>query len=229
MDCRELRETISAFVDGETTPGESAQVREHLVSCPRCRVLEARMRALGDGILQLHAELPKCSREAVFARLEAKGAIPPKNNASTWSWRWAAVPLAVAAAFGLFLLASRESVRVRTAPGPKAARVETPASGPQVPDPGRGGHPPRTDGTPHPGTPSAPRDVPGVAPHKTAQPSVPSPALTPDEKEMVALLDVLSDPVLFEAGEDAEDLDLLDMPGHNGREQEAPLHKRGGA
>jgi len=35
--CRELRPLLSAFCDGEASPGEAATVREHLRACARCR------------------------------------------------------------------------------------------------------------------------------------------------------------------------------------------------
>ena len=49
MGCRDIRETISACVDGEASPEAAALVREHLASCERCRVLERQMRAVGAG------------------------------------------------------------------------------------------------------------------------------------------------------------------------------------
>jgi len=50
MGCRDIRETISAWVDGEASPEEAASVREHLASCDRCRVLERLMRAVEEKI-----------------------------------------------------------------------------------------------------------------------------------------------------------------------------------
>ncbi len=35
--CRELRPLLSAFCDGEASPGDAATVREHLRACARCR------------------------------------------------------------------------------------------------------------------------------------------------------------------------------------------------
>ncbi len=228
MDCRDLRETISAFVDGEATPEESSLAAEHLASCAGCRTIEARMRSLEEGLRRVHTEPEKGFRESLFARLEAEGAIPPKKKISRRPWRPAAVALAAAAAIGLFFLVSRESVRVRTAPGPSTARVETPPSGRPDPKPAGGAPPVPMEPLLSPGTPTAMRDIPESAP-PVAAPSASSPALSPDEMEMIALLDVLSGPVSFEAGEDAEALDLLDAFGGNGGSGKFPSGGRSGA
>jgi len=111
MSCRDIRETISACVDGEASPGEAASVREHLASCERCRTLERQMRALGAGVRQVRGRVPDRFREEVFARLESEGALPKRRKLFPTAWRWAAVPLAAAAGLGLFLLTSQEAVR----------------------------------------------------------------------------------------------------------------------
>jgi len=130
MDCRDIRESISACVDGEASPGEMASVREHLASCERCRVLERQMRAVGAGVRQVRRPVPDRFREEVFARLESEGALPKRKKVFPAAWRWAAVPLAAAAGLGLFLLTSREAVRGPAKPGPATARVGTSAPAP---------------------------------------------------------------------------------------------------
>ena len=130
MDCRDIREPISACVDGEASPGEMASVREHLASCERCRVLERQMRAVGAGVRQVRRPVPDRFREEVFARLESEGVLPKRKKVFPAAWRWAAVPLAAAAGLGLFLLTSREAVRGPESPGPATARVGTSAPAP---------------------------------------------------------------------------------------------------
>jgi len=130
MDCRDIRESISACVDGEASPGEMASVREHLASCERCRVLERQMRAVGAGVRQVRRPVPDRFREEVFARLESEGVLPKRKKVFPAAWRWAAVPLAAAAGLGLFLLTSREAVRGPAPPGPATARVGTSAPAP---------------------------------------------------------------------------------------------------
>jgi len=163
MGCGDIRETISAWVDGEASPEEAARVREHLSSCEPCRVLERQMRAVGTGVLQIRGKVPDRFREAVFARLEAEGALPPGKKAYPLSWRWATVPLAAAAALGFFLLTSRETVL--------------------------------------PPVPVSPVPSQGTAA-----------ALTSEDREMIALLDVLDDPAALDADGEAEGMEML-APG----------------
>src|SRR5512141_2310515 len=185
MDCRDIRGTISACVDGEALPEEAASVREHLASCERCRVLERQMRALGAGVRQVRGRVPDRFREEVFARLESEGAFPPRKKMFPVSWRWAAVPLAAAAGLGLFLLPSRAAPR-----GPAPARVES--SGPYAPAP-------RGD----------------------------APALSAEDREMLALLDILEDPDDLDANDEAEGMDLL-SPGGSVDAPNPPRGKRSG-
>jgi len=173
MRCGDIRETISAWVDGEASPEEDARVREHLSSCEPCRVLERQMRAVGAGVLQVRGKTPDRFREAVFARLEAEGVLPPGKKAFPLSWRWATVPLAAAAALGFFLLTSRETVRAPVPQGSVTALVGTSSPAP---------------------------------PQGTAA------ALTSEDREMIALLDVLEDPAALDADVEAEGIELL-APG----------------
>ncbi len=190
MDCRDIRETISACVDGEASPEEAASVRGHLASCERCRALERQMRALGAGVRQIRERVPDRFRQEVFARLESEGALPPRKRKFAVSWRWAAVPLAAAAGLGLFLLTSREALRGPAPPGP-AARVET--SGPYAPS---------SQGN--------------------------APTLSAEDREVVALLDILEDPDGLDANDEAEGMDLL-VPGGSADAPNPPRGGRGGA
>jgi hypothetical protein len=187
MGCRDIRESISACVDGEASPWEAAAVREHLASCERCRVLERQMRAVGAGVRQVRGPVPDRFREEVFARLESEGALPKRKKVVPTAWRRVAVPLAAAAGLGLFLLTSREAVRGPVPPGPATARVDT--SAPPAPSPQGNGS-----------------------------------ALSTEDREMLAMLDLLEDPEAFDANDDAEGMDLL-APGDSA---DSPNPPRGG-
>ena len=179
MGCRDIRETISACVDGEASPEEAASVREHLASCERCGVLERQMRAVGAGIRQVRGSVPDRFREEVFARLESEGALPKRKKVFPAAWRWAAVPLAAAAALGFFFLTPGDGIRVRATLPTTTARMESPGS-------------------------SAP--------------------LTTEDREMIALLDLLEDPADLDADDDAEGMELL-VPGDS---SVSPNPARGG-
>ena len=193
MDCRDIRETISACVDGEASPGEAASVREHLAACERCRVLERQMRAVGAGVRQVRGKVPDRFREEVFARLESEGVLPKRKKAFPTAWRWAAVPLAAAAGLGLFLLTSRDADRAPVPQGPVTSRVE--ATAPVGPVPGS-----------------------PVSPQGSAT------KISTEDREMLALLDILEDPAAFDANGDAEGMDLL-APGDSA---DSPNLLRGG-
>ncbi|MGZ8461048.1 MAG: anti-sigma factor family protein [Candidatus Deferrimicrobiaceae bacterium] len=221
MACRDIRETISACVDGEASPEEAASVREHLAACERCRVLERQMRAVGAGVRQVRGRVPDGFREAVFAHLDAEGALPPRKKVLPVSWRWAAVPLAAAAALGFFLLTSREAVRGPVPQGPVTSRVETSASRSSSPvssaPDSAGSHP----AAPVPRQAAIPA-VPAVSPQGGAV------ALSGEDREMLALLDILEDPAAFDANGDAEGMDLL-APGSSTDSPNSPRGGRSGA
>jgi hypothetical protein len=191
MGCRDIFETISAFVDGEASPEEAARVREHLASCERCRVLERQMHAVGAGVRQVRGSVPDRFREAVFARLDAEGALPKRKKVFPTAWRWMAVPLAAAAALGFFLLTSRDAVRGPDSPGPATSRIETSAP----PDPSPQGN---------------------------------AVALSTEDREMLALLDILEDPADLDANDDAEGMELL-APGDSADSPNRPRGGRSGA
>ncbi len=187
MGCRDIRESISAFVDGEASPGEAAAVRDHIASCERCRGLERQMRAVGAGVRQVRGPVPDRFREKVFARLDSEGALPKRKKVFHATWRWAAVPLAAAAGLGLFVLTSREAVRGPAPPAPATARVGTSAL--RAPSP-RG----NVD------------------------------SLSTEDREMLAMLDLLEDPAAFDSNDDADGMYLL-APGDSA---DSPSPPRGG-
>ena len=190
MGCRDIRESISACVDGEASPEEAAAVREHLASCERCRVLERQMRAVGAGVRQVWGPVPDRFREEVFARLESEGVLPKRKKVVSAAWRWVAVPLAAAAGLGLFLLTSREGIREPVPSGPATARVGI--SAPHAPSPEGNGS-----------------------------------ALSAEDREMLAMLDLLEDLDAFDANDDAEGMDLL-APGDSADSPNPPRGRRSG-
>ncbi len=150
MECRQIREIISAYVDGEALPEEARRVEEHIGECAECRTAEKRMRALGVAVARTEGAVPPDFRENLFARLETEELLPKRRSIFVYSLRWVAVPLAAAAALALFVLSSREPVRDLS---PTAMR------------------PPQVSSTGEP--------------------------LSPEDREIVANLEILEDPDLF--------------------------------
>ena len=161
MECRQIREIISAYVDGEALPEEARRVEEHLGECAGCREDEKRMRALGVAVARTEAAVPPDFRENLFARLEKEDLLPKRRSIFVYSVRWAAVPLAAAAALALFLLSSREPVRDLSPTALRAPRVSN--TGEQ---------------------------------------------LSPEDREIVANLEILEDPDLFNET-DIEEMDIF--------------------
>jgi RNA polymerase sigma factor (sigma-70 family) len=56
--CTEMNPLLSAFCDGETSPGESAAVREHLRACANCRATMRAYRAAPGAVAALAPALP---------------------------------------------------------------------------------------------------------------------------------------------------------------------------
>jgi hypothetical protein len=127
--------------------------------------------------------VPDRFREEVFARLESEGALPKRKKVLPTAWRWAAVPLAAAAALGFFLLIPGDGIRERATLPATTARMESPGS------------------------------------------SVP---LTAEDREMLALLDLLEDPADLDANDDAEGVELL-APGDSADPPNPPGRGRSGA
>jgi len=175
MECTEIREIISAYVDGEASPEEARRVEEHLGSCAECRSAEKRMRALGVAVTRTEGAVPHDFRENLFARMEAEDLLPKRRSIFVFSVRWAAVPLAAAAAMALYVISSREAPRElsSTAVGPPRVASEMPGPGTTSPA------------------------VPGKEERKT-QVVANGGKLSPEDREIVANLEILEDPDLFD-------------------------------
>jgi anti-sigma factor RsiW len=68
MSCERIQELLSAYLDGELSPAERAEVDAHLAACPECAGLLARLRTA----LQAFASFPEVELSpALSARLAA--------------------------------------------------------------------------------------------------------------------------------------------------------------
>ncbi len=88
MDCFEYQSLISAQLDGDISPAEVVEVKEHLNSCPRCAGLYADLRA----IVSEASELPLFEPEPhVWNRLRSQcvseGLIHDQPLTRAW-WSW---------------------------------------------------------------------------------------------------------------------------------------------
>ncbi|HJX73378.1 MAG TPA: zf-HC2 domain-containing protein [Candidatus Deferrimicrobiaceae bacterium] len=186
MACKEIRETISAYVDGEASPEEAREVREHLRGCAQCRSAEKRMRALEVGVSRTEGDVPPEFRDRLFARMEKEDLLPKRRSIFAFSVRWAAVPLAAAAALALYIMSSREIPREFSSPEVRPPQVARELTG-------------RENAPSLPGGPSsASRDAAGGKEEMRPQVAGAAGTLSPEDREIVANLEILEDPELFD-------------------------------
>ncbi len=206
MKCEEIKEILSCYADGEA-PGEERRVaEEHLASCAACRDLVRRMRVVGAGVGRSEAAVPPGFRDAVFARMEREGLLPGRRRLGAFPIRWLAIPAAAAAALALFVLMPRETGKV----GPTVStRPPTAATerAPQAPErlAGRAGEAGSAKGA------EEATRVARQAPEAVAPPAgAAAAALTPEDRDIVAHLEVLEDPAAFEEPSEVDELEIVE-------------------
>jgi len=204
MDCVEAKELLSAFLDGESSPEESRRVEEHLAACAGCRAVRQRMGALDSFLARSETPVSPGFRGELFSRLEAEDLLPRRRSLFWFSIRWA--PLAAVAALGLFLLISWEAPRVATNP------PESPKAVAQIPATSQGET--RVATNPPGETASAPTPaLPGRVGSESTAPGAAAVAareeLTPEEREIVAWLEILEDPDSFVEPDEVDETEIL--------------------
>jgi hypothetical protein len=110
-------ERLSAFLDGELSARERAEVEAHLARCASCAALVARMRAVEDAARSLSAEAPAGYFDGLPARVRSRiearrGRLP--------AWAWAAAAAVLLAAVTPLTLRELRSPQ-RTSPAAPAA------------------------------------------------------------------------------------------------------------
>ena len=103
MECRDVRDRLSPFLDDELDPVASREVSRHVESCPSCAAALERQRELGQKMrrdLEYH-RAPDLLRERVMRNLRS-----PRRRDDTPSrpvaqpWRWLSVAAGVVAVVG---------------------------------------------------------------------------------------------------------------------------------
>lgn len=197
MDCREAEELLSACLDGEATAEDSRRVEEHLAGCAGCKAVERRMRALDAAIARTETEVSSDFRERLFSRMEAEELLPKRRSLFVFSFRWAVLPLAAAAALGLFFLMPREAPRGPVTPAPRVAGVP-PEMAPSASAP----------------LPQSPTRAARETPAREGTSVVSREELAAEEREIVAYLEILEDPSFLE---DSGEIDEMEMFLPDGR------------
>jgi anti-sigma factor RsiW len=198
MKCTDLKEKISGYIDGEISPDEVRLVEGHLGACVDCRSMERRMRALGTGVEIMETSVPADFREKLFERLEKEELLPRRRSLFAFSLRWAAIPLAVAAAFAVFLLISPETVK----------EVGTPERLPGVAQDA----PRVAQGTPE-GAPITDSEATKASRPRNQQErelEVVAAGLSSEDREIVAHLDIFEDASAIDEQADDDVIDLFE-------------------
>ena len=149
MDCKEFRERLDAFVDGETAAASAEEAREHSQTCASCSKTEARLRRLRSSlkrVVKQHQPPPELEGDVLRAlRSRGQHAHSPVGRASVERGRggapvWRAkvsVPLPFVALLLLTLVAlagwlvfARDPAREEVSTG-RPAPFATPAPPPQ--------------------------------------------------------------------------------------------------
>ena len=101
MTCREIRQQLSAYLDGELSPEESRSVRAHVASCPACRAELESLRRTIEAVKDLPpVAAPHDLKQRILETVNAADS-PSVTHAGTRHWRrlW---PTAAAILLGVF-------------------------------------------------------------------------------------------------------------------------------
>jgi anti-sigma factor RsiW len=103
MDCRQCRDDLTAYLDGELNPADSAEVRSHLETCTSCAD-ELRSFQHAADFVESHKrelELSPGSWNLVRARISSSNSLPSSRFLVPNRWRFAFASLAIIATVAL--------------------------------------------------------------------------------------------------------------------------------
>lgn len=219
MECREIREIVSAYVDGEAHAAEVRAVEDHLGACPACRSLAGTMRVLGDGVGKIEGKVPPGFRDALFDRLEREDLLPRRRSLFAFAVRWTAVPLAAAAALALFILTARETGKGPASPPETLPRVAQGlpggeshvSAGPGATSGSSASVPPVAGTAPSAGG-TGPVDsrLSAESSRFAAEADGGARGLSAEEREIVAYLELLEDPSSLDEPGEVDEMDLFE-------------------
>ena len=122
-DCQDIQPDLSAYLDGELTPSQRAEIEAHVASCPRCQQELAGLRTLAAGVAALPRLQPAPGFLAEVRRKIAQGHGPELISWTDYLLRpfWLKVPLEAAA---VIVIAMFAVWFVKPMPAGKVATVE---------------------------------------------------------------------------------------------------------
>jgi anti-sigma factor RsiW len=113
MMCSPARELIESYLDGELEASRSAEIQDHLASCPDCSELKQRLEMLRAGIRGQapYYEAPAHLQTRVLGALRPSVRTESPRRAPQWNWLAVAASLLLAVSLiaNVWLLQSRNS------------------------------------------------------------------------------------------------------------------------
>jgi anti-sigma factor RsiW len=104
--CREIEQTLTAYVDGECAGVERSSVEAHLAECPRCKARVTKEQAAHDLVRSRCSDLRGCAPAALRDRCAAQRSAVAGHArvAARRTWLRLSVAASVVLAAGVFLL-----------------------------------------------------------------------------------------------------------------------------
>ena len=124
MRCEDVRDQLSAFLDGELSPSKAGQIQAHFDSCPACRAEAELLERTIRTVKELPAvEAPSGLREGVLASIKAEGSEgEAAARPAPWRALWPAAAAIIIAVLIALLASERRSAR---APDEAATAAES--------------------------------------------------------------------------------------------------------
>jgi len=127
MDCKEVRELLTAHVDRELGVRAAIEIEQHLQGCPACRAAYAAQQAVRSAVRTRGAYFaaPGDLEHRIRAALPSQSARPPLTRARSWWSAGAALAAVVALAWSIGLYLALPSANQRLAEEIVAAHVRS--------------------------------------------------------------------------------------------------------
>lgn len=118
--CLDYLELMNAVLDGEATPEEEKNLRDHLALCPPCAALFADLSALVEGAGALTAAAPEGFAKGVMERVHTTPQVKAKARRPRWQ---ATAALAAVCALAIFGSGALQAFRTGGSAAPNADMV----------------------------------------------------------------------------------------------------------
>src|ERR1041384_545756 len=113
MNCEQIQDDLSAYVDGELPPARKPEIHAHVAGCPACQRRVAELEKLASGVAAM-PQLQPAPRFLADVRRKIQAESEPRTSWIDWLFRpvWLKVPieaLAVIIVAGFVLVLVRPS------------------------------------------------------------------------------------------------------------------------